>query len=381
MSYAPALPLLQTVLDITDVDDYTLSEWGCIYIQHILRSNVSCVELLEKIGIEKNNLRIIGKSYSTCASVYEYYVDAGYCAIDPGAHYTYDAPFDNALIKAAKEEILQLLSAGISRILLIDEGGIAAAAASSISEIRNCEISIAELTSRGSRNFSLMSDIASIVDVGHSRAKKKFEAPIIATSMIDGLNSILTDLSRVGLCVGVIGTGAIGSSLIEILIARGIRVVAYDSAKSQIENLNEIASIADIVLSSTGNGIDLSSFFLSFNRDIVFGNCGSSDVEFRLWEAKVSSRKADCAFAVDNPTAPWRGPVAITSAKRRLKYLRGGFPINFDGSEDPITPHVVQLTRALLMAGAIQAITAPGLGVRQLRDDWQTALLTAFFNL
>jgi hypothetical protein len=50
--------------------------------------------------------------------------------------------------------------------------------------------------------------------------------------------------------------------------------------------------------------------------------------------------------------------LAVPANRGELYVLNGGFPINFTGAVDPISPEQIELTRCLMLAGVSAALEA-----------------------
>ena len=184
--------------------------------------------------------------------------------------------------------------------------------------------------------------------------------------------------------VGIIGVGSIGSEMSRQLSIRGITALHHDllSDSSTAADLVNILSVSDIILSSTGGGhIGMKEYEL-INGDKILVNCGSSDVEFNLWQIASNCRHQSASpalFAHESP--PWSSTAVLTLHRSSFTFLRGGFPINFDGSLDPIPEDQIQLTRAALMAGALQSVQQSAPGVYCLDYELQKFLLESFSSI
>ena len=63
---------------------------------------------------------------------------------------------------------------------------------------------------------------------------------------------------------------------------------------------------------------------------------------------------------------------------RKVNLLARGFPVNFDGAQENIAPDHIQLTRALMVIGVLQATQAKVSGVKRLDVELQKAVLERF---
>jgi len=378
------LPLLDALRKrLQNTAPHCFRGWACIYVQHILRSNLACVDFLRAFGLQLSTLIIVGKAYSTNEETLLEYLQEGIDAQSIGRGYAYDEPFDSKIISCLGDALGRLSRAGTSRLLIIDEGGLAMQA------IARCphplpQLAVAELTSRGARHYHLVANRTPIVDVARSHTKKSVEAPIIARSMAESFEREISAFRpSAGMRIGVLGRGAIGNALTIELESRGFHTNWYDTARTNpaIPSPSVLVGRSDILLSSTGEGADWWPLIGDVRRPLIFGNTGSSDIEFHLWRMRREVIDAGGAFEVEAEGEPWRGEVRIQMGEVRLVFWRGGFPINFDGSADPIPPASIQLTRALLMAGAVQAVMSRSVGIEKLDDEIQEFLRRQFASL
>jgi S-adenosylhomocysteine hydrolase len=353
-------------------------------VQHLLRSNCDCAEFLLKRGLAKSKLRIFGKAYSTSGVALKYYKDRGFNAKSIGEGYDYSSPFDHGLIVSIREALSSILAQGERNILLIDEGGLALQAAASFTQ-RDIRFAVAELTARGAHHYNLLQHRAPIIDVARSDAKKRIEAPLIARSMATLLGCRLQELGAGSLSatrVGLVGAGAIGGALASELQAAGAIVSIFDTmdVRATSKGIRELLIDAEVVTSSTGQGMDWSELVTSLRDGTVLANCGSSDIEFQPWRLRARFEPQQ-AFNVQVPSRPWRGNLSTGTDGHHVTLLGGGFPVNFDGSPDPIPAREIQLTRAILMAGAIQAVTSRNLGIIALDAGLQTQIAVRYNEL
>lgn len=376
----PLLTYLESLLPaVAELDG-----WSCIYVQHILRSNCDCAEFLLRRGLDKSRLRIFGKAYSTSDEALAYYNERGFRAQSIGGGYDYRAPFDDALISAVKNALDAMVAHGETRILLIDEGGLALQAAAALSR-PDLRWAVVELTARGAHHYHLLEQRAPIVDVARSDAKKRIEAPLIAKSLASLLGSRIQTTAGKSLSamrVGLIGAGAIGAALAGELRGLGATVTPFDAvgARSTTKTIGDALIDVDVVTSSTGRGMDWSELVQSLPDGTLLANCGSSDIEFQPWRLREHFNSQG-AFKIDTPDAPWRGNIDIATNGHKVTLLGGGFPVNFDGSPDPIPSKNIQLTRAILMAGAIQAVEHQQPGIHDLHSQMQADLVIEYERL
>jgi hypothetical protein len=126
--------------------------------------------------------------------------------------------------------------------------------------------------------------------------------------------------------------------------------------------------------------MDWSEMVQSLPEGTILANCGSSDIEFQPWRLRAIFAPQG-TFCIEFPGMPWRGNITIGTPGHALTLLGGGFPVNFDGSPDPISAREIQLTRAILMAGAIQATASDKAGVTELDANLQSHIVARYEEL
>jgi hypothetical protein len=375
----PRLPLLEAMAE-KYADRRLLAGWQCIYVQHLLASNMACLEFLETMGLDRNNIWVFGKGYSTSVPVLESLRSRGWAVWNP-SDYAYDRPFDELIIK----QIASVLTSDTDRsrpLLVIDEGALASRAIAR-TNYKFDRLALVELTSRGAEHYRLVADRWPVIDVARSVIKKGIENRYIAASMIENLLRFAPDQlsDPVKASIGLLGAGAIGSAICMQMRERGYSLQIYD----ETAGLNTVGSLAELIdrcttiLSSTGGGPDWIGSLEGGLGEKLLVNCGSSDVEFSPWKLRASAMERGGSFSIENSCRPWAGKITIRGRQSTLVLPRGGFPINFDGSPDPISPSTVQLTRAALMAGALQAVEADHSGVIVL-DEAVQAWIAALYE-
>lgn len=375
------MELLEDLRRHWHLEESALRGWACIYVQHILESNRKCAEFLESLGLDRQLLRVFGKGYSSSSLVLAKYEQCGYNVEDRQHDYRFDEPFDDSIIRNVSDGISQLAQAGCGKILIIDEGGIASRAVRTLKLNPHLQLACTELTTRGAVHYPLLSQRYPVIDVARSFVKKTIESKCIAKSMLECLDTELVRQNLPALRdvrVGIIGLGSIGGELSRQLAIREVLTLRHDlvTDRSDATDIAGVLSSSDILLSSTGGGYVSIREFERLVSDKVLVNCGSSDVEFNLWQIATSLNHSLIRFGVFSyASPPWSDTATLDLGEAEVKFLRGGFPINFDGSPDPIPENQIQLTRAALMAGALQSVRTLVPGVHALDPEIQELLL------
>jgi S-adenosylhomocysteine hydrolase len=217
-----------------------------------------------------------------------------------------------------------------------------------------------------------------LISVADSVAKLDEESPLIAQSVIDCATHWLEllrqhekipQLNLESSRIGIVGYGPIGALVAEVLPTpsnvtifdrnRRKLVLAKSAGYRVAWSLEELLGTADIVIAASG-GTSLDADAAAYLRDgTVLMSASSGDKEF----AGLSSWSTTLAPLIESLgiTAYDRAHGLLTAnhADGRTVYVvNRAFPVNFDGSLDPIDPQAIQLTRALIVGAILQAAGA-----------------------
>ena len=86
---------------------------------------------------------------------------------------------------------------------------------------------------------------------------------------------------------------------------------------------------------------------------------GSAELSREQFIELADTHPSDDIYVVDRETLPSRpvhDEIAIHCVDRTVRFLNGGFPVNFDGGVTCVPPRFIQATHALQVGGAIQAV-------------------------
>jgi hypothetical protein len=108
--------------------------------------------------------------------------------------------------------------------------------------------------------------------------------------------------------------------------------------------------------------------------DVYLINCASSDIEFRLWAHRRTG--AVVGGLGTDASRPWDCHFRIGDTPRIL--IAGGFAVNFYNTDEPISSSDFQITRALMLAGAVQAVGSTTPGLVELDGDLQQVIRGAY---
>lgn len=362
---------LQEILDLVDFP--LLSQDGfslvcppekCLLLLHIhvLPSTVAFFERLIDLGFDANSIVIIPKAYSTIDSVQRTLrKDLGCTVVStknirfkPGE---YSLAAMAGLRKGVQAGIRRCKAGPIRRCVLVDDGGLLTDVWCR-EDYKQPDLAVVSVQQTESGMYwRRLSSPATRICVARSPAKVLFESKIIVQGV---LNKILNlHLLKAPQRLGVIGLGNIGSRLAGLLIERGHEVVGYDinpvrwpSMPRRQQSWRSCVENADIVLGCTGRNTmhHIVETALSLKERKTFISLSSRDVEFQTLLERGSRVAQGAPF----------GTIEIpTSNGARHNVLNGGFPINFDRTQEWESGADIALTRALVMLGILQGLCTP----------------------
>ena len=222
--------------------------------------------------------------------------------------------------------ILSELNRHNKKILVFDLSGIFYNLSKDITDSKR--ISLIEDTKNGLKEKN---DNIPRISIATSNLKKLIENPLVAKGIFDAFITYSRDYNyEFGLNkrVLILGTGSIGSYLINILEKRFTHVCGYDtdivtSAKMLLNNHDMIKDIDkvstyDIIFSTTGTDSALDLDHLKILKDNVYLiNCSTNNAEFSQDQIKQYKIKDDGLTEI------------ITIDNKRINLLNSGYPINF----------------------------------------------------
>lgn len=400
----PRLPLLEYVEELFDVEaTQPLAGFSFLCVQHLLASTGALIESLSRCGADLSRMQLVGKGYSSNETVLGMLRDSGMRVLNPTFRGTADQPYDAILAEAVASALAhaqgesQLTDRGI---LLLDDGGHALSHAHELFP-RGLPVAAVEQTTRGIRAANALPPRFPVINIGRSRAKLHLEAPLIAASMVHNLQRLLASGSNLfGELndVFLIGYGSVGRAVALRLRAQGYDVTVFDSAAEMrgaaaadgfptADDLHTPFVHRCVVAASTGGVSFPAGLHGILQPGSVLANMGSSDLEFAAWELREGEAVGAVydtkgrELAGDDPEAPWDRHYRLAAQGRHRYLLKGGFPVDFDGGPDPIPPSAIQLTRALLLAGVLQASSETRLGVVKLDENVQQLIMGEYVRL
>jgi hypothetical protein len=383
-----------------------LSECVLIAVQHLFGSSIRVFSWLHLLGLPYERMHVVAKAYSSHRAVILKLRARGVNVYDVGEIYPgrfsfdsrgYDTVLEHLAEEAVENAIDSLLALGLGRrLLVLDDGATAIEILNTRRHRRHASaVGAVEQTRRGKRRIEKMRSRDRypfpIVNVADSRLKLTLESPMIGTSVVEQLDSALRRLRDGGTLFDrrllVIGYGEIGRSVALAARLQGSRCVgvfdldkakcndAEDEGFSVFESIRQALRDSDLVIGCTGNSCIPQTASAYLNKGTILASASSSNVEFMslgLRPDRLFPWRWKFAFQPDSPFLRVHGDYG-TEFGGDVCLLNSGFPINFNGAVDPIRAQDIQLTRALMLAGALQSVTVTGKRVHMVRLNagWQ----------
>ncbi|WP_180289214.1 MULTISPECIES: adenosylhomocysteinase [Streptomyces] len=377
-----------------------LAGFSIVCVQHLLASTGALIRSLSRCGADLSRMQIVGKGYSTNEAALRMLRDSGIRVLNPAFRGSADRPYDTILAEAVQSALTHVRDTSQTTargVLLLDDGGHALTHAHKLFPPEFPVVAV-EQTTRGIRAANALPPRFPVVNIGRSRAKLHLEAPLIAASMVHHLQQLLAsgrdlfgDLNEVFL----IGYGAVGRAVALRLRAEGYDVTIFDKAVETrrtaaaegfltSDDLRTRLARRCVTAASTGGVSFPADLHGALQPGSVLANMGSSDLEFAAWELRQGESVAGVydtqgrELTGDEPNPPWDRHYLLADEQGCRYLLKGGFPIDFDGGPDPIPPSAIQLTRALLLAGVLQASDETRPGVVPLDECIEQLIMTAY---
>jgi S-adenosylhomocysteine hydrolase len=366
----------------------SFQDFEVLAVQHVLGSQVALFEGMRKMGLKPDRTAIVAIPYSASEPVVDTLQDKGWDVRVP--------PLDlekwYGMVHDALVERLDAAKQSGRRVLVLDDGGLTTMIFDKYPELAKDKglVKIVEQTRRGITVADGSKLGSPVINVAQSWGKF-VEGPMIGNSLQKKLVSRLTNLGvqLKGKHVGVIGYGTIGGPLALYLKSIGAHVTVLDSGEeAEKQAAHEGLTVAkdrhgffakqDVIVGATGQRSMTAEDLAALKDGAVIGSGSSKLVEIDVEAlAAMVKGKGGKVEVLDAKSYP---PTVRYTTKdgRRIVLLAKGFPVNFDGDIEDIEPERIQLTRGLMLIGALQAAGMSAAGVHRLDPELQLTLLDAF---
>jgi hypothetical protein len=382
----------------------TLDGWDVLLIQHHLETFLPLVDSLLEDGMLCERSWHVDIPYSTTPQVNgalrERWPDPLQMPPlfdDPLADYTQAQLLRVSLLLKDLAERPQA-----RRLLVIDDGayfarcllGLQRIGRQEAERLRDC--AIVEQATRGhlflqAHKDELQKTGLNVVSIARTKSKIYFEGPFIgaAVAAAIGRSRHIRHPAR----IGVLGYGVIGESVTQALEVRfpQAHIVIIDKRAEALRRAHSGRSSRtigtslsvneqyDLIVGCTGTN----SFKVDDRRLLadgaVLASGSSAAIEFdRAGFVDLADYYPDDEIEVldraETRAAGIHADIRFRfEGRREAVFLNAGFPVNFDGANESLAPHMIQGTRCLLYAAATQATSSPQPGLTTLSidlDNW-----------
>jgi adenosylhomocysteinase len=356
------IPLL-VISDTAKEYNQCFSKRYCILlILHLLRDFIFFCDELLKMGVNKNDLFIVGIPYSSKDNVIEHLKHKSYKVYSIGEE-AYIKEF-NKLIENVVKKALEHCQRANKKLLIIEDGGYAVplihekfmdSASLCIGAVEQTANGIwvdRELEGSGKLSFPVM-------NVAESKIKEQREAPLISHAIIHNINILLGKYGEgiTDMKVGQIGFGTIGKPLALQMKNYGVDLTVYDideekrnTAKTEgistVTSLNKLVEGKNFIIGCSGRELIGLEELRSADQSIFFVNATSKLKELKYEEFIKNVDQAKIKSGVGTEYK-LKGGRRIT-----IRLLANGFPINFFEDSQSVPDKQIQFIYAVLLGSA-----------------------------
>ena len=333
------------------------------------------------MGLAWSQMHIFGKCYSTNPVVAEYLKLKG-AQVDTqldvfeNTEFPTNVPDYNALLEQRVTTCIDRIRQkyrGLNqtpKILVVDDGALAIDMLDQYMD-PGWQVVAVEQTRNGSNLIRRsVEDVEfPIINAAESQTKLELESPLIGRSIVDETHRKLQNLEGweanwAHYQVLIVGYGSVGRAVYECLkgTAKGLRV--YDTKHEKtaglpggevVADLSSGLGWADIVIGCTGELWFKPAHFGWLKKKFLLVSGTTSDLEFQEALKTVRPLPLDELEGEAAAYARIHHDYELNLAGNKGLLLNAGYPVNFDGSIDPIGVHEIQLTRILMIVAAEQA--------------------------
>jgi S-adenosylhomocysteine hydrolase len=386
------LPLLRALVEEWAGGGRPLAGVTAVLIQHQLGSMVPTVRTLLELGLDPARTQLIDIPYTANATVREALEALGIPAGNfAPSTYTLEVPYApyqrrrvQALIGRLRSEI-----ATDEPLLVLDDGAYFLEAIACYAKPLG-DLRLVEQTTRGLIKLELDAALneyvhsIALVDVARSRPKARLEGPWIGESVCRALCVGLAERPlRTGDRCLILGYGTVGRAVAHTLeLDLGVppsRIYVHDPerradarARDDCHPLWEPRGPERLRFNLVVGCAGRSSFavgdrvFLEDGAVLASASSGSAELSREQFVELADTHEDDDIRVLDRGTLGTRSihdPIDIRLVDRTVRLLNGGFPVNFDGRVNCVPPNNIQVTRALMLGAAMQAVATEERGV------------------
>ena len=359
--FAP-LPLLDRIASQVPGPQVSLSGVALVCVQHLLETTGSLIQTLVSLGLNPSNVYILGKAYSSNSSVEERFRGLGTHVVKAGRQQRwgeYSIQLTEDVSRLWNQVAEGIEAQRPDAVVVLDDGGFCIKGMPAFRDVPAVGI---EQTMSGLALLDVP-PLCPVIDVASSAAKQWIEPPMISEAVLARLQPGRLPASP----VGVVGFGNIGKAMTQTLSRIQSPILAFDEnigpeGKSGTavfcDSLGELYSKSATILGCTGRDtLAGKEWWPELTGERLLISCSSQDMEFRSILLSLNDGNHEL---VSPPQLT--SEVTVPLAQGKLRILRGGFPVNFDGSRESVPAADIQMTRGLLLGAILQAVSLIGNG-------------------
>lgn len=365
------LPLLSFAARLAPTVD--LQDTALVGCQHLLSSTVDlCGSLIEHRGLRAKNVFLLGKCYSTNRRVVRVLERSGIYVSPLSWAYKSRVSFDEQYKDYVHTFLLHVRRAirgkNVRHVVLLDDGG-QLISMGKLLGLPPDKISGVEQTTSGYERLRKQRLVFPVVNVARSRAKLQLESPVVASLVQQMLRALIQKYRISKPNILIVGKGAIGSSLHTALRKQHVVHVHDIRTHGQAfpHGFRKKLGTFDIIIGATGTEILGIRDLRDCHTPVYLISVSSSDREFPAKHLRLHGESRSSCHA----------DVSV----RGIHLINGGFPVNFDGEEDSAPRNKIQLTRALLILGVLQAVRKHKQGIVPLAKSNEQKVASQYRKL
>jgi len=356
--FAP-LPLLDRIASQVPGLRASFSVVTLVCVQHLLETTGSLIQTLVSLGIKPPSIYVLGKAYSSNSSVEKRLRGLGVHVVQAGRQLRwgeYSTQLTEDVSRLWKQVADGMEARRPDALIVLDDGGFCIKGMPSFRDLAVVGI---EQTMSGLALLDVP-PLCPVIDVASSAAKQWIEPPMISEAVLARLERYRLPDSP----VGVVGFGNIGRAMTQTLSRRQSLVSVFDEnigsegksgATVFCESLSELYSKSETIFGCTGKDtLAGKDWWPKLTGEKLLISCSSQDMEFR----SILLTLNDELVSLEQLTSE----VTVPLCQGKLRILRGGFPVNFDGSKESVPAADIQMTRGLLLGAIFQAASLIGNG-------------------
>ena len=390
------LPLLDAFLAERVGPRQPLAGVTTVLIQHQLGSLVPMTRALIDLGADPQQIHCIDIPYTANATVQAELVRLG---IPPGnfAPASYNLTMSYAAYQRFRvEELAVKLATSLGadgRFLVFDDGSYCLEALSCFAT-RVPQLLVVEQTTRGiikiegDAALREYRDTVRVMNVAQSSPKKTLEPPFIGRavtrSLMERLAGDLDQLRRAP-CL-ILGFGQIGQSVAAALVDEGIppsrihvmdpspdaRATAAARGFPVWDRRAERRRFGLVVGCSGSTSFSIGDrAFLEDGAVLASASSGSAELSREAFIELADTHPSHDIYVVDRETLHSRSihsDITLHLVNRAVRFLNGGFPVNFDGRINCVAPRFIQATHTLQVGAALEALDDDTCGLVGVSD-------------